>query len=416
VNHRHPRAASPSAATAGATFTLALLATLAMTACGGSDDDTVPGAPTIGEATAGDASASIAFTAPSSSGSSEITAYTATCTDGTTDQSGDGTASPITVSGLTNDTAYSCSVTATNSAGTGAASDSVSVTPTAASSGTAGVECSYSSSGYNASDSIMADYNSSWTCDGTSRVLSSNGIPDHTADAFPNDGNPNTISEQTISATYTLAPVKTDTATTLGGPRGDIGFILNGIKIDAGTAGTCDDTGTDCDKENGGTGMWSIEALGQDSFDFGLDENNAHVQPTGAYHYHGMPEGFITLRGGSSNTMTLIGWAADGFPIYARYGYSTATDAGSALKVMTGSYQTVTTVPDNRPPVETYPLGTFVQDWEYVAGAGDLDECNGRTGVTPEFPNGIYHYYATDTYPFLQRCVKGEVDVVQPGG
>ena len=52
-------------------------------------------------------------------------------------------------------------------------------------------------------------------------------------------------------------------------------------------------------------------------------------------------------------------------------------------------------------------MGTFVQDWEYVAGLGDLDECNGRTGVTPEFPGGIYHYTVTDTYPFIQRCVKG---------
>jgi hypothetical protein len=40
-------------------------------------------------------------------------------------------------------------------------------------------------------------------------------------------------------------------------------------------------------------------------------------------------------------------------------------------------------------------------------GSGDLDECNGRMGVTPEFPDGIYHYYATDSYPFFQRCVKG---------
>jgi hypothetical protein len=52
-------------------------------------------------------------------------------------------------------------------------------------------------------------------------------------------------------------------------------------------------------------------------------------------------------------------------------------------------------------------MGTFLQDYEYVAGLGDLDECNGRVGVTPEFPNGTYHYYATDTYPYLQRCVKG---------
>ena len=51
------------------------------------------------------------------------------------------------------------------------------------------------------------------------------------------------------------------------------------------------------------------------------------------------------------------------------------------------------------------------QTWTVSAGvgSGDLDECNGRVGVTPEFPDGIYHYYATDTYPFFQRCVKGEV-------
>jgi YHYH protein len=49
----------------------------------------------------------------------------------------------------------------------------------------------------------------------------------------------------------------------------------------------------------------------------------------------------------------------------------------------------------------------FQQDWEYVAGLGDLDECNGRKGVTPEFPNGTYHYVITDSYPYLQRCVKG---------
>jgi hypothetical protein len=53
-------------------------------------------------------------------------------------------------------------------------------------------------------------------------------------------------------------------------------------------------------------------------------------------------------------------------------------------------------------------MGTFTQDYEYAVGSGsNLDECNGRMGVTPEFPEGIYHYYATDNFPFLQRCVKG---------
>ena len=45
--------------------------------------------------------------------------------------------------------------------------------------------------------------------------------------------------------------------------------------------------------------------------------------------------------------------------------------------------------------------GTFVQDYEYRAGTGELDECNGRQGVTPEFPNGTYYYVLTDAFPFI---------------
>ena len=88
----------------------------------------VPGAPTIGTATAGDAQASVTFTAPTFKGGATITGYTVTsCAGGVT---GTGAASPITVSGLTNGVAYTFTVTATNSAGTGSASAaSNSVTP-----------------------------------------------------------------------------------------------------------------------------------------------------------------------------------------------------------------------------------------------------------------------------------------------
>jgi len=90
----------------------------------------VPGAPTIGTATAGDEQATVAFTAPSSTGGTAITGYTVTSSpEGIT---GTGAASPITVTGLTNGVAYTFTVTATNSAGTGAASAaSISVTPKA---------------------------------------------------------------------------------------------------------------------------------------------------------------------------------------------------------------------------------------------------------------------------------------------
>lgn len=271
---------------------------------------------------------------------------------------------------------------------------------------TAGVFCDYSDTTFNSQESLTYTSESQWSCTTNTRELIANGIPDHAVGTFPNPSNPSAISEQSVAVSFTLSPSETSTATATGGPRGVTGYVLNGVKIDANTAGTCDDSGSACSVTGGG-GSWHIEALGQSVFDFGEDDNNAHVQPSGSYHYHGMPEGFVEKRGGNSSTMTLIGWAADGFPIYARYGYSIADDASSPLKVMTGSYQFVTDISVSRPSVDVYPLGTFSQDYEYIANSGDLDECNGRYGVTPEFPEGIYHYYATDTYPFLQRCVKG---------
>ena len=95
---------------------------------------TIPDAPTIGTAVAADAQATVSFTAPSSDGGSAITSYTATSSPdgitGTLSQSGSGS---ITVTGLTNDTAYTFTVTATNAIGTSTASTpsgSVTVAPT----------------------------------------------------------------------------------------------------------------------------------------------------------------------------------------------------------------------------------------------------------------------------------------------
>ncbi len=273
---------------------------------------------------------------------------------------------------------------------------------------TAGILCDYSYDAYNDADSVQLNSTVTWRCTDDERELAANGIPDHAVGIFPNNNNPNTITVQAVADSFSLTPIETTTATTLGGPAGTTGYVLNGVKIDANTAGSCDDSGDNCSLI-GNSGDWHIEALGHNSFNFGTDDNNAHVQPGGAYHYHGMPEGFVTKQGGDNTKMTLIGWAADGFPIYARYGYTVASDATSAIKAMTGSYQLKAEVPTSRPSTNTYALGTFGEDWEYVAQSGDLDQCNGRFGVTPEFPLGIYHYYATDTYPYFQRCVKGEV-------
>ena len=85
---------------------------------------TVPQAPTIGTATAGEGSATVTYTTGATGGAT-ITTFTATSTPGTLTGTG---ASPITVSGLTNGTAYTFKVKATNANGTSlesAASNSV---------------------------------------------------------------------------------------------------------------------------------------------------------------------------------------------------------------------------------------------------------------------------------------------------
>lgn len=246
-----------------------------------------------------------------------------------------------------------------------------------------------------------------WSCERGQRLLVSNGIPDHAIGKFPNPGNPNSITVQSFSYAVAVDPV----ARTGSGVRvKDSGFALNGIPFDPGTAERCPDSATDAQACRAHEGEWSIEALGQSIFDFGTDNNHAHVQPGGKYHYHGIPEAMLSAQTQAGKSMELIGWAADGFPIYARYGHDLAKFMTSTLRPMKSSYRLKPAADAGRPSTVTIPMGAFTQDYEYVAGLGDLDECNGRFDVTPEFPEGIYHYYATDSFPFVQRCVKGSTD------
>ena len=248
-----------------------------------------------------------------------------------------------------------------------------------------------------------------WSCEDGQRRLVANGVPNHqTGEQFVGERNPITTHE--VNATMPLNPVARSGA----GQRVVVSaYALNGVIFNPGTGGRCASDITDvseCSLRPGSTGDWTMEALGQSTFDFGEDANHAHVQRGGVYHYHGIPEGMLSEQNLAGESMQLIGWAVDGCPLYARYGYSDADAGTSELRIMEPSYQLKATPDPDRPSVDLVPMGTFSQDYEYVEGSGDLDECNGRFAATPEFPEGIYHYYTTDIYPFVQRCVKGTPD------
>ena len=258
-----------------------------------------------------------------------------------------------------------------------------------------------------------------WSCDEAERTLRANGVPNHpvTGGEFAT-----AISEQALEIGFSLTPALTGEAAVIREP----GYALNGVKFDPMTAGTCpDDAGDDddCDYAMGRDQWHMVATPGGTSpwrFSFGVDENDAHVQPNGQYHYHGDPVRLVEQLNPDFDTrMTLVGWAADGFPMYSVYGHADPADAGSAVVKMASSYRRIEAVPADRPAVEDFPLGHFEEDWEYVEGLGDLDECNGRFGVTPEFPDGIYHYHITETYPTVMRCVKGTAPASSmgpPGG
>lgn len=232
------------------------------------------------------------------------------------------------------------------------------------------------------------------TVEGDFRYIRANGLPNHQTAQFPGRGNPNRITAQSYSF---RVPLKPQTNGTPRNSRGAwFGVALNGVPFEPGTAEFWN-----------GQPEWVMEAK-SGFIDLGLDANNAHVQPTGAYHYHGLPTGLMQKLGGDGTKMLLVGYAADGFPIYTSSAHSVATKSTSPLKKMRSSWQLKKGDRNGGPG--GVPDGKYTRDYEYVAGSGDLDECNGRFGVTPEYPQGTYYYCITDEFPQLARSWRGTPD------
>ena len=125
---------------------------------------------------------------------------------------------------------------------------------------------------------------------------------------------------------------------------------------------------------------------------------NAHTQPDGTYHYHGEPNALYSSD--EAVVSPVVGFAADGFPIFGSF-----IEENGNLREVRSSYRLKSgarpTGPDN--PGGSYD-GTFRDDYEFVSGLGDLDECNGM------MVNGSYRYYITEAFPYVLGCYSGTPD------
>ena len=222
------------------------------------------------------------------------------------------------------------------------------------------------------------------------RVMVTNSLPNHKTGAFPTKGNPNTISIQKKTYNFPLNPKYIGKVQWMREP----GVALNGIKFEPQTAEVvvCE-TG-----EN-----YRVEAI-QDLIDLGLDFNYAHVQPTGAYHYHGAPTSAIE-NFATGKDLVHIGFAHDGFPMY----YSKSGKYKTSFKLLEGTREGEDCTYEN--PIQSMDIsvgghhdGTYGSDFEYAEGYGDLDVCN---GITIE---GKYMYLVTNEFPYIGRCLMGEVE------
>ena len=142
----------------------------------------------------------------------------------------------------------------------------------------------------------------------------------------------------------------------------------------------------------------------------------AHMGP-GGYHYHfdgncmhwhnetNEDSDYEFSKVDNSTHSPIIGFAFDGYPIYGSYGHVDGN---------------VTLMRSNYILKENSGMGyNGIDDYEYSPdNGGHLDACNGRFSPTPEFPDGIYHYYSTmpimgsnpdanNAFPYFINCYRG---------
>ncbi|HQA75165.1 YHYH protein [Flavobacterium sp.] len=267
--------------------------------------------------------------------------------------------------------------------------------------------------------------------------VSATGIPAYITGPFQ-DGNPSLATAQNKIFRIPLNPTQGSGTTATTG--GNIGVFINGVALfdyrdgvawNNTTQSLCGGPGNSpCPGGPTATQAWNRDAIPAERA--GFDCSKAHPA-MGNYHHHQNPSAFnLDLLVTSTicdaypsdglyviNTnehSPLLGFAYDGFPIYGAYAYANTNGTG-AITRMKSSYQLKDqTTRSNGPAVnqvlgaQTFFNGYFREDYEYVAHNDDasyLDQHNGRFCVTPEYPEGIYCYFATvdanhkSAYPYV---------------
>jgi len=265
--------------------------------------------------------------------------------------------------------------------------------------------------------------------------VSATGIPAYVTGPFL-DGNPSSATAQNSIFKIPLTPSEnTGTSTAVG--MGNIGVFINGTALFNYADGVSYSlsNGEDQGGPSGGNpdGIWNRDAILAEMDGFDCSKGHPAM---GNYHHHQNPSAFkldLTVLSTICNTYDadglyainaaqhspLIGFAYDGFPIYGAYGYANTDGTGGVARIKSSyslrnisvrtQYADGTTVTNGPPVNTTYPLGHYQEDYEYISNAGEdyLDEHNGRFCVTPEYPNGIYCYFATvdanwnSAYPYV---------------
>lgn len=264
----------------------------------------------------------------------------------------------------------------------------------------------------------LVQYSANWA------YATTNGIPSYTTGPFL-DGNPSQATDQNAIFKYPLNPTQntgTPTPTTMG----NIGVFINGVALFDYRDGVSWNNAQQQERGGplGGTGdgVWNRDAVVAERIGFDCAKGHPAM---GNYHHHQSPSAFDLDLQVVSNVCTLydadglymidstvhsplLGFAYDGFPIYGAYAYMNTNGTGGIVRIKSGyqlrnitartHYADGSDVTDGPPINSTYPLGRYREDYEWVSYPGDptyLDEHNGRFCVTPEYPNGIYCYFAT---------------------